>query len=225
MSSKRTAGLEYELAHWRQGQRAIVGIDEAGRGAWAGPVMAGAVCLSPGEPEALRQQLESVRDSKQHTPRGRERLEARIQGVALAWGVGQASAAEIDALGIVPATCLAMRRALEALIGQRPGFTPDHLLLDSIRCAPFDLYTIGAGLPTTPIVRGDQLSLSIAAASILAKLARDRFMVEQAASLPEYGFAAHKGYGTQAHQRALAEHGATGLHRMSFAPLKRLSAS
>ncbi|MDZ4770335.1 MAG: ribonuclease HII [Chloroflexota bacterium] len=226
MPSDRTAGLEFEIARWNDGFRAVVGVDEAGRGAWAGPVMAGAVCLPPGDPKALRSTLMGVRDSKQHTARGRDRLVERIQTTALAYGVGSASAHEIDAIGIVPATCLAMQRAIAALCdyGRAAGIAPDCLLLDSIRCNAIDLYQLAGNgaVPTQPIVRGDQLSLSIAAASILAKVARDRIMTEDTADYPDYHFSRHKGYGTAAHRRALTDFGVTDLHRKSFAPMKHL---
>lgn len=222
MRREQTAGLEIERGLWAHGYRRIVGIDEAGRGAWAGPVMAGAVCLPPesmSNGTDLRAILVGVRDSKQMTARARASLFDHITSTALAWGIGSSTAAEIDTIGIVPATCLAMRRAVETLIEHFPNIAPDYLLLDSIRCTIFELTLVDV-LPTQALVRGDSLSLSIASASILAKVTRDRYMVEQDAAYPDYGFAIHKGYGVSAHQRAIAEQGASPIHRMSFAPLR-----
>ncbi|MCK6579019.1 MAG: ribonuclease HII [Anaerolineae bacterium] len=225
MPGEKTAGLDLERDLWRRGFRRVIGMDEAGRGAWAGPVMAGAVCLPPQDSpddaphDDLRAILAGVRDSKQMTARARERLFDRITTTALAWGVGSADAQEIDDLGVVPATCLAMRRALEALRQGVAAILPDFLLMDLIRCTPFELYA-GESLPYQSYVRGDSRSLSIAAASILAKVSRDRHMIEQDQRYPEYGFAVHKGYGVPSHRRAIETHGALPLHRMSFAPLR-----
>lgn len=224
MPGERTAGLELEYDLWAKGYAHVVGIDEAGRGAWAGPVMAGAVCLPPEDHNHgadLRTMLSGVRDSKQMTALARTRLYDRIASTALAWGVGSADAAEIDALGIVPATCLAMRRAVDQLSTNFTQVKPNFLLMDSIRCTAFEMY-VDEVLPMKAYVRGDSLSLSIAAASVLAKVTRDRYMITQDDSYPAYGFAIHKGYGVPQHIRALAEHGASPLHRMSFAPLRDL---
>ncbi len=207
----RTAGLQHEHTLVAQGYRVIVGIDEAGRGAWAGPVAAGAVCL-PLDRDDVAQLLAGVYDSKQVSARTRAQLVDRIKATARAWGVGRAEAHEIDALGIVPATCLAMERALALVQAQ---VTPDYLLIDSIRWP-------SRQLPYSALIKGDSLSLSIAAASILAKVARDGWMVEYDAQYPGYGFAVHKGYGVATHHAALREHGPTPLHRMTFAPLRQL---
>jgi ribonuclease HII len=228
MPLNRTAALDHELDLWAQGYRFVIGIDEAGRGAWAGPVAAGAVCLDYRAAADLGVRLIGVNDSKQVTPRRRALLVSQIQTHALAHGVGFADASEIDALGIVRATCNAIHRAIAALVdnGAARGVTPDFLLLDSIKCDPAALFPVGQGvppLPHRPLVHGDQLSLSIAAASILAKVARDTLMVEYDAAHPGYGFASHKGYGARAHQTALAEHGPTPIHRMSFRPMKLLA--
>jgi ribonuclease HII len=221
MPGSLTAGLENETALWQQGFRAVVGVDEAGRGAWAGPVMAGAVCLPASRAVDLSALLVGVRDSKQLTARAREGLVATITTTATAWGVGSASADEITALGIVPATCLAMRRALDQV---RAHITPDYLLLDSIRCDPRDLHplTDSGAIAHRPIIRGDQLSLSIAAASILAKVTRDAHMRELDSHYPGYGFATHKGYGSAAHQAALKERGLCPVHRLSFRPMREM---
>lgn len=208
----KTASLSHEYELLAQGYHLIVGIDEAGRGAWAGPVVAGAVCL-PLDRDDLAQALDGVYDSKQLSARAREALVSRIQTTALAWGVGRAEPTEIDSLGIVPATCLAMQRALDAVC---QVLTPDFLLLDSIRWTNLTM-------PHRALVRGDSLSLSIAAASVLAKVQRDRWMVEYDSLYPQYGFAVHKGYGVAKHAGALREFGACAIHRMSFAPMRVLS--
>ncbi len=206
-----TASLKPENDLLERGYRLIIGIDEAGRGAWAGPVYAGAVCL-PLDRADLSMVLAGVRDSKQMTARSRSILIAQIQTVALAWGVGSASAAEIDSLGIVPATCLAMRRALEAAAA---SLTPEYLLLDSIKCADIDTW----GYPYHAMVGGDRLSLSIAAASVLAKVSRDEHMRQMHLLYPDYGFSIHKGYGTARHHHALNTIGTCPIHRMSFSPM------
>jgi ribonuclease HII len=201
--SEETCGLEFEKQLWEGGWRRVAGIDEAGRGALAGPVVAAAVILPPDL--ALRQVLHAVRDSKQMTPAEREAWAPRICAAALAWGVGFASAEEIDALGIVAATKQAAERALAALAAQPDSLLTDYLLFPEIE------------LPQTALVKGDRRSLSVAAASVLAKTARDAWMVEQDARYPVYGFARHKGYGTPAHRRALERWGISPLHRRSFA--------
>lgn len=182
----------------------IAGVDEAGRGALAGPVVAAAVIL----PLAAPEQLAGVDDSKRLTPLQRERLYPLIIAHALAYGIGMTSAADIDSLGIRPATYHAMRRALSQL-----SPTPDQVLVDG----PWPIPD-WAG-PQQAVVRGDQLSLSIAAASILAKVTRDRYMQAQAGLYPAYGFARHKGYATPQHLTALQRYGPTPEHRRSFAPV------
>ena len=199
--------LRFESALWQSGVSRVAGIDEAGRGAWAGPVAAGAVIL-PVDP-AVAGRLASVRDSKQMLPAARVFWAAEIRSVAMAWGVGLASSAEIDMLGIVPATRLAMRRAVAAL-----GIFPGHCLIDALRLP--DL-----AAPQTALIKGDARSLSIAAASVLAKTARDALMEAYDAQYPGYGFAQHKGYGTALHWAALQQKGPTAIHRGSFAPVAR----
>jgi ribonuclease HII len=219
-----TAPINYELELWAQGFRCIIGVDEAGRGAWAGPVAAGAACL-PSSNAELSITLAGVRDSKQMTPRQRARLADVIKSVAVTWGVGSASAEEIGTLNIVRASCLAMVRALENAVAnahhQKPNFVPDFLLIDSIKCPEIDLLNV----PYKGLVKGDQLCLSIAAASVLAKTWRDDYMRELDKQHPEYEFALHKGYGTTKHQAALKAFGASPHHRMTFSPLRRLSDS
>ncbi len=202
--------VRHEMRLWQQGLVRLAGLDEAGRGAWAGPVAAGAVILPPDE--KLVETLSGVRDSKQMTPRQRQLWAERIRACAAGWGVGMASAAEIDALGILPATRLAMQRALEQL-----ALPPEHLLVDALRLPAI-------ALPQTALIKGDARSLSIAAASVLAKTSRDALMVALAGEHPLYGFAQHKGYGTAAHQAALERFGPCLIHRRSFAPIARLSA-
>jgi ribonuclease HII len=198
--------LSFEREHWSAGVARVAGIDEAGRGPWAGPVAAAAVIFPPDL--QLTERLRGVRDSKQMTPLERETWAAQIQAAALTWGVGMAGADEIDRIGILPATRLAVARALSAL-----ACAPQHLLVDFLQLPEIHL-------PQTPLVKGDARSLSIAAASVLAKTARDHFMVELDARYPGYGFAAHKGYGTRAHQQALQRLGPCPQHRFSFQPVK-----
>ncbi len=194
--------LTFELALWEAGLSAVAGIDEAGRGALAGPVTAAAVMLSPDQ--GMMHYLTGVRDSKQLTPQQREIAREKILHHAAAWGVGFASNEEIDQIGILPATRLAAWRALQAL-----SIPPDHLLLDY-------LFLPDIPTPQTALVKGDCRSLSIAAASILAKTARDALLREFDLTFPGYGFAAHKGYGTSAHRDALRRLGVSRVHRRSF---------
>lgn len=210
----RTAPLSLEAALTEQGCRCVAGVDEAGRGAWAGPVVAGAVCLPLDAPDLL-ETLDGLTDSKQLSPAERAAYAARVRAIAPGWGIGEASAAEIDEIGILRATCLAMRRALDALRSGAVVARPDSLLIDHIhwRGAPLDT-------PWRSYVRGDSRSLSIAAASVLAKTHRDALLVALDADYPGYGFAAHKGYGTPEHQAALARLGPAPVHRFSFAPLR-----
>ena len=194
--------LKYEAALWESGISRVCGIDEAGRGCLAGPVFAAAVVL-PADLE-LQRSLHGVRDSKQLSPAVREALAERIKLISLDWAVGFSTAGEIDAAGIVSATYVAVLRSLNAL--RHP---PEHLLLDYIKLTELNL-------PQTSLVKGDQRSLTIAAASILAKTARDELMVDCDSQYPGYGFSAHKGYGTRRHRKAIKELGLTPLHRMSF---------
>lgn len=218
--------LKFEQALWKAGFNRIAGIDEAGRGAWAGPVCAAAVILPP-DPTLIKI-LERVRDSKLMTPLARATWAPRIQKVALAWSVGFASPQEIDRLGILPATKLAAMRALAGLsfsdlsfpISPRPT-TPvhDYLALDHL--IPEYLITDylifpSIELPQTALVKGDRLSLSVAAASVLAKTARDARMCKADGRYPGYGFTRHKGYGTHLHQEAIRCLGLCKIHRKSF---------
>ena len=199
--------LTYETRLWAEGYGRVAGLDEAGRGAWAGPVVAAAVILPPDDPDLVRH-LAGVRDSKQVAAARREALLAVIVEHALAWGVGVVPPAEIDAVGIVPATRRAMALALQAL-----SPSADYLLIDHVSLQE-------PALPQQSLPKGDARVLSIAAASIVAKVSRDRMMVALDARFPGYGFARHKGYGTSAHMQALFEHGPSPIHRRSFRPVR-----
>ncbi len=194
--------LSFESELWTKGKQLVAGIDEAGRGALAGPVVAGAVILPPDGNIADR--LAGVRDSKQMTPSQREEWAVQIQALALGWGVGYASHLEVDAIGIVSATLLAASRAMAAL-----SIAPQHLLLDFLRLP-------GSIVPQTSLVKGDARSLSIAAASVLAKTSRDHWLESMDAIYPGYGFRTHKGYGTKAHRLAIERQGMCAIHRRSF---------
>lgn len=182
-----------------------IGIDEAGRGPLAGPVSAAAVCL----PATLPPELDALNDSKQLSEAARERLFEPIRAVALGYGVVLIDAAHIDAINILEATREAMRQALDAAI-KGLGAPPRTILVDGHLPLP------GWSGEQWPLVKGDGRSLNIAAASVLAKVTRDRFMVQAAERWPQYGFERHKGYGTKAHRRALTRHGPCPLHRRSF---------
>jgi ribonuclease HII len=194
--------LSFESKLWASGQWLVAGIDEAGRGALAGPVVAGAVILPPDCTIAAK--LQGVRDSKQMSPGQREKWAERIQTLALAWGVGYASHLEVDGLGIVPATLLAIRRAIKVL-----AIAPQYLLLDF-------LHLPESVLPQTSLIKGDARSLSIAAASVLAKTSRDHWLESMDKIFPGYGFCANKGYGTRAHRLAIELQGMCPLHRRTF---------
>lgn len=204
-SKRQLPTLAEELALWQAGYRCVAGLDEAGRGAWAGPVVAAAVIL-PADP-AVASRLAGVADSKQLAAGQRERLYAVIVQEAVAWAVGAAPAAQIDAQGIAAATRSAMQTAIAGL-----SPVPDFLLIDYVRLA-------GLATPQRSLPKGDSKVLSIAAASIVAKVTRDRLMVELGASYGLYGFPAHKGYGTTRHQQALRQLGPCPEHRMSFQPV------
>lgn len=206
-ASKATPTYHQEAYLLSQGYSLVAGLDEVGRGPLAGPVMAG-VAVLPASPRGRWVSL--VRDSKQLTPAQRRHALSHLQEAALALEVGMCSPQEIDELGIVPATRLAMMRALSSL-----ARSPQFLLLDAISLPE-------AGIPQRAIIRGDQTCLSIAAASIVAKVTRDRIMEEQEdAAHPGYGFARHKGYATAEHLRSLSLLGPCPIHRYSFAPVRQ----
>jgi ribonuclease HII len=194
--------LSFESALWLSGFSVVAGIDEAGRGALAGPVYAAVVILPPeGE---IQSRLMGVRDSKQMTAKEREAARERILRYAEAWGVGFATSQEIDQVGILPATRMAACRALDALVDP-----PSHLLLDYLKLPEISI-------PQTALIKGDCRSLSIAAASVLAKTSRDAVLRELDVTYPGYGFASHKGYGTLAHRAAIKRLGECPVHRLSF---------
>jgi ribonuclease HII len=204
-SSLLTPTLEEETRLWRAGYQRVVGVDEAGRGALAGPVVAAAVIVPAATP--LTGVWAEVRDSKLLRPAARCALEKPIQQAALAWGVGVVSASVIDEIGIATATRQAMMQALRAL-----GMRPDFLLIDWVKLPQ-------AGLPQICVAKADQKMASVAAASILAKVTRDRLLDTLGDQYPLYGFGSHKGYGTAQHRAALVEHGPCPEHRHSFAPI------
>ena len=196
--------LHFEQDLWDSGMDFVAGLDEAGRGALAGPVAVGAVIFPYDDPHLLRK-LAGVHDSKQMTARQRELCAPRIKETALAWGIAFADSDEIDLLGIVPATRLAGMCAIEAL-SQPPNF----LLTD------FRLELPDSELPQISLPKGDARCLSIAAASILAKITRDALMRELDSQYPGYGLRQNKGYGTLAHRSALVRFGYSSIHRKSY---------
>lgn len=197
--------LKFESDLWDSGLQFIAGLDEAGRGALAGPVAVGAVILPHDDKPLLSRTLKLVRDSKQLTPLQRDSIAPTIKEIALAWSVGFADAEEIDSQGIVRATRLAAVRALHQF-----SISPQYLLTD------FRLELPQLDISQTSIVRGDAHCLSIACASILAKTERDALMRELDERHPGYGLAKHKGYGTQTHRSAMRRLGLSAIHRRTF---------
>jgi ribonuclease HII len=192
--------LRYEKRAWESGAVRVAGVDEVGRGSLFGPVVAAAVILDPSY------RVRGLRDSKLLEPERREVLAERIREHAIAWAIAAVDAARIDQINIYQASRVAMREAVTGL-----AIAADHLLIDAMK--------IDCALPQQAIIHGDALSASIAAASILAKVERDRMMREWDAIFPLYGLASHKGYSTPRHLAALREHGPSPLHRQSFAPV------
>ena len=192
----------FECEAWTRGFRRVAGVDEAGRGPLAGPVVAAAVIL----PRRCR--LEGLRESKLLSERQRERLYARIVETAVAIGVGVVDAKIIDAHNVLEATRMAMGQAVRQL-----SPPPDYLVLDAMVLS-------AVPMEQRAVIKGDGLCVSVAAASVIAKVTRDRLMVEAHARFPEYGFLAHKGYGTAAHLRQLQRLGPCELHRRSFRPVQ-----
>ncbi len=182
----------------------VAGVDEAGRGPLAGPVIAGAVILDPSRP------IDGLRDSKRLTARRREHLYEEISERALAWAVGRAEVDEIDLINILQASLLAMQRAVQGLIP-----APEHVLVDGNCCPVF-------ACPAQAIVKGDDKVAAISAASVMAKVTRDREMVAMDRVYPGYGLAQHKGYPSKAHMDALETLGITPIHRRSYAPVRRI---
>jgi ribonuclease HII len=210
--------LRWERRAWESGKLLVAGVDEAGRGAWAGPLVAAAVIV-PAEPQKraritreLNRAEAVVRDSKLLSADQRGRVMAVLGALDVPYAVSVVDVDELDAIGLGMANKLAMCRAIECL-----SPSPEHVLVDAFRLD---------ALPCThePIIRGDNTSQAIAMASIVAKLHRDGLMARLDAVCPEYGFAAHKGYGTAAHRLAIERHGVSSYHRKSFAPIAELSA-
>ncbi len=204
-------GWSVERALWREGYTMVAGVDEVGRGPLAGPVVAGAVILPRAHSGAPRRLgwIGDLRDSKQLTARERERLAEAIRKDCL-WAVATVSPQVVDQINILQATRLAMRRAVDALPAR-----PDALIIDGRE-------VVEGGLRQEAIVDGDALCVSIAAASIVAKVARDRTMCELDGRFPGYGLAVNKGYATRDHREALARLGYTSIHRVSFAPVRQV---
>lgn len=182
----------------------IAGVDEVGRGPLAGPVVTAAVILDPNRP------IEGLADSKKLSEKRRDALYDVIKEQALAWAIGRCEVEEIDEINILQATMVAMQRAVEGL-----SIKPEKALIDGNRCPKL-------ACPSEAVVKGDSRVPAIAAASILAKVTRDREMVEMDTQYPGYGLAGHKGYPTKAHIAALAELGVTPIHRRSFGPVRRI---
>lgn len=189
---------EIEQNYFASGIKMICGVDEAGRGPLAGPVCAAAVILPPNI------EIPGLNDSKKLSDKRRRELFPIIKETALAYGIGFADHKEIDDINILQATFLAMERAISQL-----SVTPELALIDGNREKDF-------GIPVKTVIHGDSLSASIAAASVLAKVTRDDYMLQMAEEYPQYGFEIHKGYGTKAHYQALREYGPCSIHRMSF---------
>lgn len=198
----RDTNFEYETAFWRQGFDAVAGVDEVGAGCLAGPVVAAAVIL----PREVT--IEKLRDSKMLSPAQREKIALQIKDVAVAWAIGLSTPAEIDEINIRQADFLAMRRALGGL----------KIKYNAVLCDGFLIPDLD--VRQQAIIKGDQKSKSIAAASIVAKVYRDALMVEYEAHYPGYGFAQHKGYGTAEHCTALNKLGPCLIHRQSYAPVR-----
>lgn len=204
MDTEARPTLKIEKSHWREGRRWIVGVDEVGRGAWAGPIVAAAVVFEPGTPL-----MRGLRDSKRLSPERRGDYFSEIITVARAWGVGVISAEAIDRIGIAEANRRAMRQAVGSL-----GLNPDHALVDGFPCPMH--------LPHMAIIRGDENVYSIAAASVVAKAWRDHLMCGLHNQCAQYGFHKHKGYGTRAHEEAIKRYGLCLIHRRSFVPSRCL---
>ena len=195
---------DHAIALINQSAERFAGVDEAGRGPLAGPVVTAAVILNP------EQQIDGINDSKKLTEKKREQLIDEIKNKSLAWAIGMASVEEIDQLNIYHATMLAMQRAVSGL-----KLAPVHVYVDGNKSPGF-------AVPSTPVVKGDGKISAIGAASIIAKVTRDRLMLEHDAQFPQYGFKVHKGYPTKKHMEAIAEHGVTPIHRRSYKPIKAL---
>lgn len=202
--------LQKEIALLKQGYRFIAGLDEAGRGAWAGPVVAAVVILPVGQTE-LVDTLNGLNDSKKLSPKKRDKFFGIVQQTALAIAAGMGSPELVDDINVLQATRHAMREALNQLT-----IAPDYLLLDHLKLPTVDL-------PQDSFPKADSISLTVSAASVIAKVTRDRLMIELSQQYPGYGFERHKGYGTRIHREALEKLGPCPVHRMSYRPIQALS--
>lgn len=194
--------MEQEIQ--KTGSKLVAGVDEAGRGAWAGPVVAAAVILPNLDDDF------GINDSKQLLPLQREKIFQQVKKIAKDIGVGIVDVEDVDVLGVAQASYLAMQKAIDGLEKQ-----PDHILVDGYKVNFINI-------PSTGIIDGDQKSLSIAAASIVAKVTRDQLMTEAHKKYPRFGFGIHKGYGTALHKERLLKHGLCAIHRKSFAPVQEV---
>ena len=215
-SGKSSHFRAFEEESFARGFKSVAGVDEVGRGPLAGPVVAAAVILPRGFSHP------DIKDSKLLSPKQREKLAPLIRENAVCWGLGVVGVEEIDRINILQASLLAMVKALDVLTSM-----PDCLLIDGNQPIPAKLlhesrWLAGSAPYQKTIVKGDQLCLSIAAASIVAKVARDEMMIGYDKDFPHYGFAGHKGYGSAAHLEALLRHGPSPIHRKSFAPVRDL---
>lgn len=195
---------QYEEEAFSSGYELIGGVDEVGRGPLAGPVVAAIVILPKGT------KIQGINDSKKLSPHQRERLCKTIANISIDWGIGIVDERKIDEINILQATYIAMGRAVQSLKTK-----PHFLLVDGRKIPHLDI-------PQKPIIKGDQLSISIASASILAKVVRDRMMIEYDKEFPQYGFAKHKGYGTTLHIESIKKYGICKIHRRSFEPIKSM---
>lgn len=203
---RQEAMKRYEYDLYRRGIRLVAGTDEVGRGPIAGPVVAAAVILKPGF------RLAGVNDSKQVPAKKREELSDSIKREALTWALGMVFPPYLDEINILNATREAMRIALDGL-----AVVPEHVIVDG-------MLVPGIHIPQTPLIKGDALSISVASASIIAKVERDRLMTRLDDIYPGYGFAKHKGYATREHLQALFKKGPSPIHRASFEPVKSIVA-
>ena len=212
--AKNPATGATEAEYWNKGIVAIGGLDEAGRGAWAGPIVSAAVCLTRGNVD----QLPAVQDSKALSKEDREAMEAKIKA-CVPYGVGEVSAEEIDKIGIDAANRLCFERAVSALHASFPSSKIDHLVIDG---NPIPEGKVHFDCPYSCITQGEKTSKAVAAASILAKTHRDRILEKYGKEYPGYGFEEHKGYGTPQHQKALKSLGACACHRQTYAPIRKI---
>ena len=195
--------LTHEREYWQQGMRVVAGVDEVGRGAWAGPVVAAAVCISS-EADEQAELPALLRDSKKLSPAQRAKVVGEIKDWAESWAIGQASVDEINSMGIGPANYLAMRRAVLGL-----PQSPEQIIVDGLAIPELNI-------PQQPVIKGDATVASVSTASIVAKVYRDELLAAMEAVYPGYGWASHKGYGTAAHRKAILKLGLSPVHRTGY---------